>query len=255
MNNKSLMTLIVVILTSGLLFWYRQVNITPQADLPNTLIIGTSADFPPFAFTDTNHELTGFDIAIAKEVGKRLGMTTDIQDMRFDLLLPELQMGHIHMIAAGLTPTPERAQNVLFTKPYISANPLVVVSLATNPIDSIEELKNKEVIVNTGYSADTYLAQFPDINLTRLNTIAEAFAVLDKGGATAFVTASNTLKPVFEKLDKQRFKTFILPQSDETNALAISKRYDYLLPKIQKALDDMQADGTIDALKQEWKLV
>jgi arginine/lysine/histidine transporter system substrate-binding protein len=237
------------------LLWYKKTAPPAEADLLRTIIIGTSADLPPFSFRDEHNQVTGFDIDVAKEVAKRLKKDYLIEDLRFEMLLPELQLGHIHMIAAGMTVTPERAKTVLFTKPYLSGNPLVVVTLAKNPITKLEDLKNKEIVVNSGYTADTYMSKLPDIKLTRLQTVAEAFAALEKGAAFAFVTAANTLKPVFEKHQESKFNQLLIPETDENDALAISPKYEQLLVEIQKALDQMETEGTIDALKQKWKLV
>ncbi len=252
--KKTFIPLLLAIATCCVIFWFNRAKKSSEPDISHTLIVGTSADFPPFAFRDINNEIRGFDIAVVKEVAKRINLTPIIEDMRFEMLLPELQMGHIHVIAAGMTPTPERAKSVLFTKPYLTENPLVVVTLASNPVTSLEDLKGKEVIVNTGYTADAFMSKIKDIELTRLTTIAEAFASLESGGGFAFVTAANTLKPILDKKQADRFSFYTLDETDEDNALAISKKYPELLPKIQQALDEMKTEGFIDALKVEWQI-
>src|SRR5579862_9191815 len=65
-----------------------------------TIVIGTNAEFPPFSFIDEQGAVTGFDIDVAKEVFKRLGKQMTIKDMAFDMLIPEIQQGSIHVIAA-----------------------------------------------------------------------------------------------------------------------------------------------------------
>ena len=88
-------------------------------------------------------------------MGKRL----EIKDMPFSTLISQLKFGAIQLIAAGLTPTKERAEHVLFTNNYTSGDPLVIVTLATKtPFKNVDDLKNKDVIVNDGFTAELYLS-------------------------------------------------------------------------------------------------
>lgn len=255
--KRILIIFLIVLMTFTALFWYKKTS--EYKPLDSILIVGTSADFAPFSFRDNENNIAGFDIDIIKEVTKRLGMTIDLQDRPFSMLMPQIQLGQIHVIAAGMTPTESRAKTVYFTKPYLSGNPLLVVSLAKNPpINSLEDLKGKDVIVNTGYTADLYMSKLPGINLIRLTKVADAFAALEQNKAYAFVTANFTIAPFIEKYDKEnmKFNIFKIQETSEESALAISKKLpEEFVTKVQKALDDMEADGTLLALKQKWQVV
>lgn len=247
---------ILLVLALGLIFilWFRKTSdVKPLGD---TIIVGTSADFPPFSFRGKDDTITGFDIDIIKEVAKRLSLNIDLQDRPFGTLLPQIELGQIHAIAAGMTPTEERAKRVQFTKPYLSGNPLLIVTRAADPkVTNLADLKNKDVIVNTGYTADLYMSKIPDLNLIRLGKVADALTALDRGTGLAFVTASFTLRP-YVKEDDTRYNYFRIQETDEQSALALSKSLPQaFVDKIQKALDDMEADGTLDALKKKWNVV
>lgn len=95
----------------------------------SVLMVGTAAEFPPFEFIK-NDEIVGFDIDLIKEVAQRLEKKLVLKDMPFTTLIPQLQNGSLHILAAGLTPTPERARVMLFTKPYLETDSLVVITLA-----------------------------------------------------------------------------------------------------------------------------
>lgn len=251
--KKLFITLLLALITFSLLFWYRRT--ADYKPLENSLIVGTSADFPPFSFRDKDNTIVGFDIDIIKEVAKRLSLDLDIQDRPFSMLLPQIELGHIHAIAAGMTPTPERSKTVTFTKPYLLGNPLLVVSPASQPvITSLEDLKGKDVIVNTGYTADLYMSQIPTINLLRLTKVADALAALEHGKGFAFVTAQFTLQPYIKEKSGQ-FNFFRVPETEESSALALSKKLPCeFVDKVQKTLDAMESDGTVDALKKKWEL-
>lgn len=250
-----MVTAALIALTFSVFFVVRKVNRSGINEVPNLFIVGTSSDFPPFSFIDAEHQIVGFDIDVIKEAAKRIGLSPDIRDMRFEMLLPELQLGHIQAIAAGMSATPERQKNVSFTKPYLSGNPLIVISRSASPINNLEELKGKKVVVNTGYVADNYMSKLNDINLIRLPALPDALALLENSGAEAFVTALQSLKPVFKRKAQNKFKTFVLDETDENSSIAVSKKYPELQEKLQKALDSMEADGTMESLKQKWGLV
>lgn len=236
--------------------WFRKT--TQPKPLEDVLIVGTSADFPPFSFRDTQNNIAGFDIDIVTELAKRLNMQTIIKDRSFGVLLPDIELGQLHMIAAGMTPTPEREKSVKFTKPYITGNPLVVVSLKTQkPITSLEDLRNKKVIVNTGYISDQYMSGIQEVNLLRLPRVADAFTALENNKADAFVVSAYTLQPYIKELDQDntKFNTFIIAQTDESYALALSKSLPAdFIASVEKTLETMQSDGTIAALKQKWDI-
>ena len=222
-------------------------------DQMHTLVVGTSADYPPFAFVQDD-KVVGFDIDIIQEVAKRLHKKIDIQDMPFTTLIPLLQLGKIQVIASGMTETLERSARVLFTKPYLTGDQLIVITLAGNPVSSLSELKGKEVIVNDGYTADLYMSKIEGPELKRLKTPAEAFLALKAGRGFAYVTARNTVKPFFDQYGQQDFALFAIPDSRENVSLAVSKKYPELVPMLQNVLDTMQQDGTLTTLQEKWGL-
>lgn len=242
----------------GLLICYLIWSIMPRLDSrecqnTNILTVGVSADFPPFTYVEQD-QIVGFEIDLVFEIGRRLGKQIELKNMPFATLLPSLQIGQLQIIAAGLTATKERAEHVLFTKPYVQDNPLVIVSLASNPIDQLQDLANQEVIVNQGYTADLYLSKIDGILLKRLKTPAEAFLALKSGRAVAFVTAQDTVKPFFDQNLAQNFKTALIPGTSESASLAFALHDTGLLDEIQNILDQMQQDGTLKVLKNKWQI-
>ena len=98
------------------------------------------------------------------------------------------------------------------------------------------------------------MSKLPDINLIRLAKVVDALTALEQGKGDAFVTASFTLQP-YVKDGKDRFNYFRILETDEQSALAISKKLpEDFAKKVQDALDSMEADGTLTALKQKWEV-
>ena len=94
------------------------------------LVIGTSADFPPYEFhseVNGSDAIVGFDIAIAQELAKDLGVALEIKDMKFDGLLAALDSGNVDIVIAGMTPTDERKNSTDFSNIYYRAEQGVIV--------------------------------------------------------------------------------------------------------------------------------
>lgn len=216
------------------------------------LVVGTNAEFPPFTFKQKG-ELVGFDIDVAKEVGKRLNEELIFKDMPFEALIPALMVGSVDFVAAGMSSSKERAERVSFTQSYIAGDPLVILTKVQHqgPL-SLESFKT--IVVNEGYSADLYLSQKPGLNLIRLPSPADAFLALNSGRADGFVTAQSTVRSFLKTQDGSKFRYEVIPGTGETCALIVSKKNGVLLDKIQTALDSMIAEGKMAELKTKWEL-
>lgn len=250
-KNIVLITILASAIIAGISLnrYFKQRTIKPDSTL---LIVGTNAEFPPFEYIE-NDKLIGLDIDLLREIAKRMGKRVEFKDMPFSTLISQLQMGGVHLIAAGLTPTKERAEHVLFSKNYVQGEPLVIVTLATRtPLKTIEDLKAKDVIVNDGFTAASYLSSFPEITLKRLPTVADAFLALTSQRGDAFVTAYNTIKPFFDQYGSEKFMATPIEGTHEPAAFAISKKHPELVEQINIILKDMEEDGSLEAFKRKW---
>jgi polar amino acid transport system substrate-binding protein len=252
--NKTVPVLIISLVISFILVW-RLANRSPiETRRPeNILVIGTNAEYAPFSFVQ-GKTITGFDIDLIEEVAKRLNKTVQLQDMPFDGLISALQLGSIQVIAAGITPTPERAERILFTKPYLTGDQLLIISPAGAPIKNLDQLKGKKVAVNEGFTADYYMSKIQGPELIKFATAIESFMTLESGRVDALVAAKNTVKPFLEHYGAEKFFIVSIPDTTDEYALAISKKYPELLEPIQKAIDEITADGTLEKLKKKWGL-
>lgn len=226
------------------------------AVIPDTLLVGTNAEFPPFTYIQDG-EVVGFDIDVAKEVCKRLKKEMKIKDVPFEAVIPDVITGQVHFVAAGVSHTEERAKKVLFPKAHLTNDPLIALRLKKEgngtPI-SLQEMKGKRVIVNDGYTADLYLSAKTGLDLVRLATVADAFIALKSKRADYFVTAKSTFNAYALRQPIDQFEYSVLADNPENYSLAVSKKYPELLPEVEKALKAMTDDGTLKAIKKKWQL-
>lgn len=256
MNQRSFILLAIVAFIGIATLWFSRKPLTPITNhQDDILIIGTNAEFPPFSYID-NDQIIGFDIDIIKEVAQRLNKKITFMNMSFEALIPELQFGTIHAIAAGMTPTEERAKRVFFTTPHFSGDPLLAIQKkGTSPITKPEQLFNKTIVVNQGYTADTYLTNLGIADIVRLSSplISTGLLALTSGQADVFVASQSSLQP-FLAHQKDHYTVSPIVGTAESSALAVSKKYPSLFTAIQTTISDMIKDGTIATLQKKWNL-
>ncbi len=257
MNIRTIVTLLTLALVTAGSIWFmaRKKTIAIGEPSVETIVIGTNTDYPPFS-TIIDDKVAGFDIDIALEIAKRLKKPYSINAMSFDALIPELQIGGVHIIAAGMTPTPERTKRAFFATPHLNGDQLMTVQKAgAEPIRSKEQLKNKTIVVNQGYSADNFVSDIDGIEIVRLSSplISTGLMAIDGNQGNVYITAKSSLQPFLEKGNKNYTITPIAGTA-ESSAIAISKKYPQLYSQIQDVIGEMLKDGTVDKLKEKWKL-
>ena len=158
-----------------------------------TLIVGFDQDFPPMGFMGDDGEYTGFDLELAQEVAKRLGLEYKAQPIAWDSKDMELEAGNIDCIWNGFTMT-GREDDYTWSEPYM-ANTQVFVVAKDSGIASQEDLAGKIVECQVDSSAEAALKEVPDLTATfkELLTTADynsAFMDLEQGAVDAIAICS-----------------------------------------------------------------
>lgn len=172
--------------------------------------VGVFGDKLPFGFVDASGVNQGYDIVFAKRIAQEL--LGDENKVQFVLVeaanrVEFLKSDKVDIILANFTQTPERAEQVDFTLPYMKVS-LGIVVPENSPITSVEELKGKKLIVNKGTTADAFFTKnYPDIELVRYDQNTETFAALKDGRGDA-LSHDNTLLFAWAK-DNAGFKVVV----------------------------------------------
>lgn len=251
--NKAIFLIIVTIAISSILVW-KSIKQGNTKLLKETFIVGTNSEYPPYTFIK-DKKIIGFDIDLINEIAKKLKITVEIKDMPWSLLLNALETEQIDIIAAGLTPTEEKIDHAIFTKPYIKSDKIVLLNLAkNNPIKNLEQLSGKKVTINDGYSIENYIPKLKGAIIKRVKSPAQGFIDLIDEKTDAFIVAESVSKYFFDKYGTKEFNSFPLQDISENYCLAVSKKHPELLEKIQKALDELIQDETINKLIEKYKI-
>lgn len=155
------------------------------------LVVGTSADFPPFEFyavVDGERQVVGMDMMIAQKIADDLGVELQIQDIGFDSLLPALEARNVDVVIAGMTPTAERRRSVDFSDIYFQTFQNIMVRSADQDVyDSIESLSGQRVGVQSGSLQEGLAEQIPDVETMSLTNISDLLLALKTNRIEAIV--------------------------------------------------------------------
>lgn len=218
-----------------------------------TLVMATNATFPPYEFKEGD-SFAGIDVEIAGKIAEKLGMTLEIKDVEFGSIIGGVQTGKFDIGMAGMTVTDERLKSVNFSDSYATGIQVVIVK-ADSAIKSLDDLKGdgsmkfgvqqdttgdiyaSDTVENGGYGKD---------NVVRYKTGADAVQALKTGKVDAVI------------IDNEPAKNFVKANEGlsilngdwvkENYAIAIAKDNTELLEKVNGALKELIADGTVKAI-------
>lgn len=219
-----------------------------------TLIVGFDQDFPPMGFVGDDGEYTGFDLELAQEVAKRLGLEYKAQPIAWDSKDMELESGNIDCIWNGFTMT-GREDDYTWTEPYM-ANQQVFVVANDSDINSQADLAGKIVEVQADSSAEAALKEAPELTATfkELLTTADyntAFMDLEQGAVDAI--AMDVIVAGYQIQQRNAdFKILGDSLSAEEYGVGFKKGNTELRDKVQSTLEEMAEDGTLQEVSEKW---
>jgi polar amino acid transport system substrate-binding protein len=217
----------------------------------NVLIFGTNAEFPPFEYIGDNGEPDGFDIALFKAIGDKMGMEVQIQNMEFNSLVAAIG-SKIDASIAGMTVTPERSEQVDFSDTYYEAVQSVIIP-AGSEIATAADLENKTIGVQLGTTGNFIADEIPGATVQAYNKGVDAVNDLLNGRVDLVIIDTNPAEVFASKfegqvvaLDGAQFEF-----EPEYYAIALPKGSE-LVAQVNKALAELKEDGTFDALVAQY---
>lgn len=220
-----------------------------------TMVVGIDDQFPPMGFVGEDGEITGFDVELSKMVAEKLGVEAEIQPIDWSAKEMELNSGNIDVIWNGYTITAERIEQVEFTKPYLN-NEQVLVVANDSTYKTKADLEGKIVgaqVESAGLAAlnadtdfaatlseipeyDDYMMALLDLGSTRLDGIA-----IDK----IYIGYTIAQEP-------GKYRVLDESLADEYYGIGCAKGAVALREAIDKAMDELYEDGSIEELSTKW---
>lgn len=225
-----------------------------EATESGTFIVGFDQDFPPMGFLGDDGEYTGFDLELAQEVAKRLGLTYQPQPIAWDAKDMELETGNIDCIWNGFTMN-GREENYTWSDPYMDNTQIFVVA-PDSGIATLADLTGKVVEVQVDSSAQAALADMPEIADTFKDLVVTpdyntAFMDLEQGAVDAIAMDVT----VAGYMIQERNSDFVILEesiSSEVYGIGFQLGNTELRDKVQGALEEMAADGTLKTISEKW---
>ena len=215
------------------------------------LIVGTSADYPPYEFTileDGKEKVVGFDMALAAYVAEELGVELEIMDMDFKNLVSSVKSGKVDMVLAGMSPDPVRAKSINFSQVYYNADHGVIVRKEDQgKYKSLEDLKGKSLGAQMGSVQEEIANDIEGAKVKGLALTNNLLMELKAGKIDAIIME----KPVSESYAKANTDIVLLDsieiKSEEGgSAIAMKKDNKTLTDEVNKILDKVEKEKLID---------
>lgn len=214
-----------------------------------TLTMGTNAAFPPYEFYEGS-EIVGIDAEIAAAVANKLGLTLKIEDMEFDSIITAVQTGKVDIGLAGMTVTEDRLKMINFTESYASASQVIIVK-EDSTIASADDLTGKKIGVQLATTGDIYATgDFGTENVEQYNKGADAVMALLNGKVDAVIIDNEPAKSYVAA--NKGLKIVPTEYVVEDYAACISKDNEELVAAVNKALEELKADGTLKSIVDKY---
>ncbi len=245
----------------------------------NTLVMATNAAFPPYEYKEGD-AIVGIDAEIAKAIADKLGMELEIVDVDFGAVLTGVSEGKYDMGMAGITVTEDRKKTMDFSNTYATGIQVIIVNDGSEitGLDSLfvfDEEGNPTALVNPDIkvgvqqstTGDIYSSSavsgwgFNDLNedesvktdrVIRYKTGADAVQALKSGKVDCVIIDNEPAKAFVESVDGIHILEGDNEYAVEDYAICVKKGNSELLDKINQALADLKADGTIDKIIEKY---
>lgn len=215
------------------------------------ILIGTEGTYPPFTYHDTSGKLTGFDVELAEEVAKRLGVKAEFKETQWDAMFAGLDSKRFDMIANQVGIRPDRQEKYDFSDPYITSKAVLITHKDNNKVKSFEDIKGLN-------SAQSLTSNYADIakeygaNLVGVEGFQQAVELL--ASKRVDVTINDNIAYLDYTKQKPDAPIKIVDESEDASksGFMFRKNSDTLVDAVNKALKDMIEDGTYTKISEKW---
>lgn len=219
------------------------------------LVLGLDDSFPPMGFKNDNQEIVGFDIDVAREVCKRMGVELEIQPISWDAKELELSTKNIDCIWNGMSYNSDRDEAMTLSSTYMK-NKQVAVVLADSDVNTLADLSGKVVIIQNGSTASDAMDANEDFknslkNLVKVKDNVQALVDLKVSGSDAVVMDEVVARYYTEK-EEGTYKVLDEALADEDYVIGFRKGEEALCSEVEKCIKEMAADGTLAKISETW---
>ena len=230
----------------------ENVNSLEAVQKAGILTIGLDDSYPPMEFRDSKNELVGFDVDLGNEIAKKLGVKTEYTTTDFNGIILALTSSKFNIILSGMSVTDKRKESIDFSDTYVMGGQVVAIRKGDTSIKNLADLKGKVVACQLGSTGDTAATAMEGLKeVKKYDKITEAFQELSAKRVDAVIMDAQVGGYYVAKKPGEYdvLKDVI---SEEPMGIGFKKEDKELKAAIQKALDELKADGTMSKLSVKW---
>ncbi len=214
------------------------------------LTMATNATFPPYEMTTDAGTIEGIDVDTAQAIAEKLGLELQIDDMDFDAALLSVQQGKADIAMAGITVTDERMAVMSFSDSYATGIQSVIVPEGSD-IASVDDLAGKKIGTQRGTTGYLYCSDdFGEDAVVAYDNGLTAVQALNNGQVDAVVIDNEPAKAYVES--NPGLKILDTSYAEEDYAIGMAKGNTALLEAVNAALEELKADGTLQAIVDKY---
>ncbi|KRM11808.1 transporter substrate-binding domain-containing protein [Paucilactobacillus suebicus] len=223
-----------------------------------TLVVGTSADYAPFEFPIVKNgkkQITGYDILIAQQIAKDMGVKLKVQNTEFSSLISDLKGNKVDLVISGMTDTPAREKQVAFSKSYYTVNNYLLVRKAdANKYNTKADTKNAQIGAQQASTQEDIAKAQTSGNVVTEGLVTSLTTELQSGKLNGVVVeseiADNYVKNYPDKYAKAKIK-LTTPKTDQHLSVAGRKGDKKLMKQVNKTITKLQKNGQMTKLLQK----
>ena len=220
-----------------------------DGDAKAVLTMATNAEFPPYEYYQGD-KVVGIDAEVAALIADKLGMELEIVDIAFDSIISGVQSGKFDMGMAGLTVTADRLEKVNFSTSYATGVQSVIVK-EDGAVQTLDDIAGKMIGVQTTTTGDIYASdEFGEENVTKYDNGAAAVQALIAGKVDCVIIDNEPAKSYVAA--NEGLKILETSYAVEDYAICFAKENTELKDKVDAALKELIADGSVQAVVNKY---
>ncbi len=213
--------------------------------------IGLEGDWQPFSYHDADDNLVGYDVEVAQNIAKELGVEAEITEAPWDGLLTGLSTGVYDMVVNGVDVTPDREETFDFSDPYAYDHIDLVVKAENTDITSFDDLKGRTSANSTG-STYAELGEQYGATVSNVPTLAETMELVLNGTVDATINADTSVQDYLNTTGETDLKVVARLDDVTSYAIPLKKGSDSLREAVNSAIQKMRDDGTLSELSKKY---
>lgn len=215
------------------------------------ITIGTEGTYKPFSYYDEENNLTGYDVEVAKAIGKELGVRVEFEEIGWDGLLGFLDNGTVDLVLNQVGVTETRREKYDFSEPYLYSYPALIIHEDNPDIHSWEDSRGHEASLNVSSNyAD--IAHEYNMTITTSDTFSKDIELLLAGRTECLINSTVAFSDFINKKPDTPIRISDIYPKPDTVAIPVPKGNEELVDAVNRAIYNLREDGTLEELSEEF---